>query len=141
MQMQYTVREKYERKVWKSIKCAQLGCTVHCGRFKPVDIMVNDKTDSLGYFFISINFYIVLFIHWNNVIFRVGWIVLSTMILMLQSKNKWEILPINYVNQSYKQVLYSSKMNTSKASKIMKEIFDGQDVATLQSQFNFENFS
>ena len=47
MQLQYTVRKQYDRKVWKSNKCAQLGCTVHCGKFKPVDIVVIDKTDSL----------------------------------------------------------------------------------------------
>ena len=44
--MQYTVRKQYDRKVWKS--CAQLGCTVDCGKFKPVHIVVIDKTDSLA---------------------------------------------------------------------------------------------
>ena len=34
-------------KIWKSNKCAQLGCTVHCGKFKPVGIVVIDKTASL----------------------------------------------------------------------------------------------
>ena len=39
MQLQYTVRKKYDRKVWKSNKCsALLGWAVYCGKFKTVDI-------------------------------------------------------------------------------------------------------
>ena len=45
--MQYANVVHSSEKIWKFNKCAQLWCTVHCGKFKPVDIMVIDKTDSL----------------------------------------------------------------------------------------------
>ena len=41
------ILEKNYQKIWNSNKCVQLGCTVH---FKPVDIGVIDRTDSLGFF-------------------------------------------------------------------------------------------
>ena len=33
----------------KLYHCAQLGCTVHSGKFKQVDKLVIDKTDSLAF--------------------------------------------------------------------------------------------
>ena len=48
------------------VKIKQLGCTVHRGKFKPVDIMVIDKTDSLVY----LQYFSILtrfFSHFNNI--------------------------------------------------------------------------
>ena len=50
IQLQYTVWNNYDRKVWNSNKCAQLGCTVHYGKSEPVDIVGIEKTDSLAIF-------------------------------------------------------------------------------------------
>ena len=33
---------------YENLTSVQLGCSVHCGKFKPVDIVVIDKTDSLA---------------------------------------------------------------------------------------------